>query len=220
LSFRARRGISSLGLIEERVKIFHCVRNDNNEDSGLHQLSTANFQIFIMKRYFLLFCCMFSAAGVHAAQTCKPDSIPASTPDSQLVDNGNGTITDSKTSLMWKKCLEGLSGSNCESGSAGSFTWQEALQQPIAVNTSGGFAGHSDWRLSNINELVSIVEEQCYDPAINLSRFPNTPSSYVWSGSPYASSSDSAWNVHFYSGSYSSGSRGSVSAVRLVRGGN
>ena len=30
-------------------------------------------------------------AGPAAAQTCQPESIPASTPDSQLQDNGNGT---------------------------------------------------------------------------------------------------------------------------------
>ncbi len=163
---------------------------------------------------------MFSAAGVHAAQTCKPDSIPASTPDSQFVDNGDGTITDSKTGLMWKKCLEGLSGNNCESGATGSFTWQKTLQQLNIVNNSGGFAGHIDWRLPNINELVSLVEEKCVSPAINLNRFPNTPNSGVWSGSPYADNSDSAWSVYFYDGASSNANRSINYAVRLVRGGN
>jgi hypothetical protein len=162
---------------------------------------------------------MFSAMTVQAAQTCKPDSIPASTPDSQLVDNGDGTVTDSKTSLTWKKCVEGLSGDDCGSGSAGSFTWQQALQQPNIVNNSSGFAGHTDWRLPNINELVSIVEEQCSNPAINLNRFPNTPSSVVWSGSPYANYSDYAWYVAFFNGVSYGGSRGFNLAVRLVRGG-
>ncbi len=162
---------------------------------------------------------MLPTAGVHAAQTCKPESIPASTSDSQLVDNGDGTITDSKTGLMWKKCLEGLSGNNCESGATGSFTWQSALQQPDIVNNSGGFAGHKDWRLPNINELVSIIEEQCSAPAINLSRFPNTPSSGVRSGSPYTGYSDNAWYVNFAYGFSYFNPRDDGSAVRLVRGG-
>ncbi|MCP4235257.1 MAG: DUF1566 domain-containing protein, partial [Aestuariibacter sp.] len=38
---------------------------------------------------------------------CQVD-IPASTPDSQLQDNGDGTVTDNKTGLMWKQCSEGL----------------------------------------------------------------------------------------------------------------
>jgi hypothetical protein len=172
-----------------------------------------------MKTYFLLLCCVLSAAIVHAEQTCKPDSIPASTPDSQLIDNGNGTVTDSTTGLIWKKCVEGLSGDDCATGTPDTFTWQEALQQPSAVNNSGGFAGHTDWRLPNINELISIVEEQCDDPAINLNRFPNSPSDYVWSGSPDASSSEEAWFLHFGSGSASLFDRSNSNAVRLVRGG-
>ncbi|MCI5228088.1 MAG: DUF1566 domain-containing protein, partial [Candidatus Electrothrix sp. AX2] len=122
-------------------------------------------------RIFLLLICLSLAITVHAEQTCRTDFIPASTPDSQLVDNGDGTVTDSKTGLMWKQCLEGLSGSDCATGSAESFTWQEALQQPGVINHAGGFAGYTDWRLPNINELISIVEEQCYNPAINLNRF-------------------------------------------------
>lgn len=81
-----------------------------------------------MRTYILMFCCMFFASSVYAEQTCKPDSISASTPDSQLLDNGDGTVTDSKTGLMWKKCLEGVEDDNCETGSVSPFTWQEALQ--------------------------------------------------------------------------------------------
>ncbi|MGR0481469.1 MAG: Lcl C-terminal domain-containing protein [Candidatus Electronema sp. V4] len=171
-----------------------------------------------MKTYILTLCCLFSVATVHAA--CN-SSIPASTPGSQLIDNGNGTITDSKTGLMWKQCIEGLSGSGCATGSAGSFTWQQALQQLGTVNAGGGFAGHADWRLPNINELRSIVEEQCYNPAINATRFPNTPSLHFWSGSPVAVNSGYAWSVDFSLGDsgYGNRNRNAVSAVRLVRGG-
>ncbi|MGX9727484.1 MAG: Lcl C-terminal domain-containing protein [Candidatus Electronema sp. VV] len=174
-----------------------------------------------MRTYFLIFFCVFSAATVHAAQTCKTTTIPASTPDSRLTDNGDGTVTDTKTGLMWKQCVEGLSGSDCASGTAGSFTWQQALQQPGTVNNAGGFAGHTDWRLPNIKELRSIVEEQCYSPAINQNRFPNTPSSDVWSGSPYAYALNSvaSWYVNFNYGRSRTYSRTIHYAVRLVRGG-
>ena len=166
-------------------------------------------------------------AGQTWAQTCQPESIPASTPDSQLQDNGDGTITDRKTGLMWKQCSEGQSGADCASGSAEPFTWQQALQRTQAVNRSGGFAGASDWRVPNIKELHSLVEQQCQRPAINLTRFPNTSSGYdvvVWSSSAtlggatdLAGSTDSAWAVYFGYGVVSYYHKSGVAQLRLVR---
>ena len=153
------------------------------------------------------------------AQVCKTDSIPATTPNSQLTDNGNGTVTDSKTRLMWKQCSEGLSGTGCVAGAAQTFTWQGALQQAQIVNNSGGFAGFTDWRLPNIKELSSIIENQCYAPAINLTHFPNTPSSYFWSASPNVDYGDSAWGVGFNDGDDSWDNKDSAFQVRLVRSG-
>ncbi|MCI5145481.1 MAG: DUF1566 domain-containing protein [Candidatus Electrothrix sp. AR3] len=172
-----------------------------------------------MRTFFLLIVYIFFATTVYAAQVCTADSIPASTPDSQLVDNNDNTITDLTTGLMWKKCLEGVSGDACEIGSPDSFNWQEALQQPGTVNSGGGFATYDDWRLPNIRELISIVEEQCAEPAINLNRFPNAPSSSVWSGSPLANYTGSAWLVYFDNGYSNYYSRGVDLYVRLVRGG-
>jgi len=165
----------------------------------------------------LIFCCFFLVSHPVQAQTCNAN-MAASTPDSQLTDTGDGTITDSKTGLMWKKCMEGVTGNLCNTGAAATFTWQTALQQPGVVN-GVGFAGYSDWRLPNIKELTSIVEERCYDPAINLTRFPNTPPSVVWSGSPVAYDSYSAWVVNFSNGGSSNYYRGYYVQVRLVRGG-
>ena len=169
-----------------------------------------------MRTSFLFFCCMFFAVDAYAA--CN-SNISASTPDSQLVDNGDGTITDSKTGLMWKKCLEGVDGDNCENNSPSTFNWQEALQQPGTVNGGDGFAGHRDWRLPDIVELRSLVEEQCYNPAINSNRFPNMPSDSVWSGSPFAFNSAYAWYVSFSYGYTHAYHRYSKFAVRLVRSG-
>ena len=163
---------------------------------------------------FLILC----FASLAPAQTCN-DHIPATTPDTRFTDNGDGTITDKGTGLMWKKCIEGLSGFDCATGTAGEFTWKEALAQPGVVNNGGGFAGYTDWRLPNFKELTSIVERKCYDPAINLTFFPNTPSSYVWSGSAGADSSYYAWLVGFSNGSSDYFGRNYYGRVRLVRGG-
>jgi len=151
-----------------------------------------------------------------SAQTCQISSIVASTPDSQLTDNNDGTISDTKTGLMWKKCVEGVMDNLCNIGDATSFTWQSALQQPGVVNSTG-FATYHDWRLPNMKELASIIEEQCYDPAINLHRFPNTPSMVVWSGSPHVTYVSAAWYVDFNYGYLDFISRSFTFQVRLVR---
>ncbi len=172
-----------------------------------------------MRTWFGLITLMLFCSNGHADQTCNHNSIPASTSNNQLVDNGNRTITDTKTGLMWKNCMEGFSGNDCEiSSSITSFNWQEALGQARIVNTGTGFAGYHDWRLPNIKELSSIVEVQCHNPAINLHRFPNTENVYVWSGTP-GKNPAFAWWVNFSYGYSGYDGRTRKRQVRLVRGG-
>lgn len=125
---------------------------------------------------------------VGIAQTCKPESIPASTPTSRFSDNHNGTVTDTKTGLQWKKCSEGQawnSVTNACDGSAATYTWNAGLEQAQTANMTGGGLGVGvGWRVPNIKELRSIVEVQCGGPAVNLAVFPNTDASAaVWSSS-------------------------------------
>ena len=148
------------------------------------------------------------------AQTCLND-IPASAPDSRYTDNGDGTVTDKTTGLIWKQCAEGRSGADCLTGSATGFTWQQALQHA----ETAVFAGSSAWRLPNIKELASLVEQRCYLPAINSRFFPNTPSNWFWSSSPCAYDSHDAWNVGFTYGDDGDDDKGDANYVRLVRGG-
>lgn len=167
-----------------------------------------------------LFVLVFSIAftTVHAAQTCRTGSLPASTPDNILLDNSDGTISDTESGLMWKRCMEGVSGDGCDTGAPSLFTWQEALEQASRVNSGAGFAGYQDWRLPNIKELLTIVEEQCYEPTINLNRFPHTPIAPAWSGSPLTSLPDLAWVVRFDYGYVTSIRRSDREGlVRLVR---
>ncbi|MFZ2727860.1 MAG: DUF1566 domain-containing protein [Methylococcaceae bacterium] len=152
------------------------------------------------------------------AQTCQTTTITASTPNNRFTINTNGTVLDTKTGLLWKQCSEGLSGINCATGNATTYTWQGALQQAQTVNNVG-FTGYKDWRVPNIKELRSITERQCYDPSINLTVFPNTISNYYWSSSPVAYNSYYAWIVDFYSGSDYWDLKDGNNFVRLVRGG-
>jgi hypothetical protein len=150
------------------------------------------------------------------AQTCRTESeIPSSTPTAYFTDHGDGTVTHAATGLMWMKCPLGQEGADCSTGSASTFSWKSALDTAAA----SGFAGHSDWRLPDVNELRSIVEERCYQPAINTAVFPVTPSSYFWSSSPHASNSNYAWLVYFGYGNSYGDYRYYGRNVRLVRSG-
>jgi len=154
-------------------------------------------------------------SGNAHAVPCQ-NNLPASNPDSVYIDHGNGTVTDTRTGLMWKQCVEGLSGASCQTGSEQSFAWADALAHAEAST----FASHNDWRLPNVKELSSLVEVCRALPSINTNLFPNTPSSFYWSGSPYAPNSNNAWFVLFSHGLASHRNRSDdFFRVRLVRGG-
>ncbi len=65
-----------------------------------------------------------------------------------LVDNGDGTVTDRATGLTWMQVDSGALMGN------GALNWEQALHW--AENLE--YAGHSDWRLPNAKELHSIVD--------------------------------------------------------------
>src|SRR5262249_1452937 len=82
------------------------------------------------------------------------------------------------------------------------------------------FASFADWRLPNAKELRSIVEERCSNPSINTTVFPNTPSEWFRSSSPYASVGTNMWLVYFDDGSVgNSGKSGAYAKGRLIRAG-
>ena len=147
------------------------------------------------------------ASTVGYTQTCN-DRVQATTPDSRFEITGN-EVKDLQTGLIWQRCSVGQSwgGSGC-SGSATTYIWSDALS--LATG---------DWRLPNLKELTSIVETACYNPAINLTVFPSTPSSWYWSSSPYASGSNYAWYVYFHGGYDYTLNKHNSAYVRLVRGG-
>jgi hypothetical protein len=99
-------------------------------------------------------------------------------------DNGNGTVTDNVTGLMWQQAVQ----------EAMYYTWAQA----VAYCPTLTLAGHSDWRLPTRIELLSIVDFG-RDPAINTTYFLST-STYLWSSSPLARSSSNAWYVNFSDG--------------------
>lgn len=162
--------------------------------------------------------CLLSSMAMADCDT----NISATTPDENF-DESDGTVLDKQTGLMWKQCPEGLSEDGCAVGIADTVTWAQALEAAEALNTDGGFAGHTDWRLPNIKELQSIVEEQCDSPARNETVFPGNYADQLWSSSPVvvtgAGTANKAWYITMDEGVSSPSARSSRLGIRLVRGG-
>ncbi|QEP41956.1 DUF1566 domain-containing protein [Ectothiorhodospiraceae bacterium BW-2] len=107
-----------------------------------------------------------TAAAAKTAAEVVPEATKSALIDNRYRDNGDGTVTDVVTKLMWQRCLVGQhwSGSGCR-GEAGEFGWKDAnnmgkgffggRSEPWASAVK--FAGHTDWRLPTIEELNSLV---------------------------------------------------------------
>jgi hypothetical protein len=81
--------------------------------------------------------------------------------------------------------------------------------------------GHKDWRAPTIQELLSIVDYERYDPAVDPSHFKG-PYSWTWSSTLAKAPSGFAWCVHLglgYSGRNRQDFHYHVRAVRAVRAG-
>ena len=172
-----------------------------------------------------LLCLVIPIAVVAQADLqCNNENAAILATTAHLQDNGDGTVSDAKTGLVWKKCSEGQSwnaASNSCDSSAVTYNWQGALQQAQDVNAglAGENLGKTDWRVPNIKELASIVEQKCWSPAINVFVFPSTPSSSYWSSSPVAFGSNFAWYVYFGYGNDNASYKNDNGYVRLVRSG-
>ncbi len=95
------------------------------------------------------------------------------------VDNGDGTITDRVTGLMWQKV------------DAGETTWDNAVARAGSVTTGG----YGDWRLPTPTELFSLGNFNG-NPAFNATYFPANPAGaaeYWWTSDIYGADATRVW---------------------------
>lgn len=124
-------------------------------------------------------------------------------PVPRFTDNGNGTVTDNLTGLIWLKnanCTTTVGGIYRTSGNLtweNAFTWINALRSGYCGLTDASVAGQ--WRLPNLNELESLIDEQTFFPSLPIGHpFASVQTSYYWSSSSYT---NYAWVVSMYEGS-------------------
>jgi Protein of unknown function (DUF1566) len=79
------------------------------------------------------------------------------------LDNGDGTVSDLRTGLMWEKLSD--DGSIHDKDTL--YTWPGAFGGKIATLNSTSFAGYTDWRVPNVNELLSLVNYGAVNPAVH-----------------------------------------------------
>ena len=134
-------------------------------------------------------------------------------------DNGDGTITDLNTGLMWEKKSD--DGGLHDKGNT--YPWWSTTVDAIwdwldDVNAEGGtgFAGYSDWRIPNVKELHSLSDYErrapSIDPVFNtgcgggctVTTCSCTAASSTWSATTIPVFTNRAVTVNFTDGSVSS----------------
>lgn len=134
-------------------------------------------------------------------------------PSPRFSEQGDGTVTDRLTGLVWLKDAHCTDTAGGVARTDGLLTWPSALAWSNGLSTGRcGLADGSrpgDWRLPNINELRSLVDYSRHDPALPPdSPFVNVQSAWYWS---------STTNPVFTAGAFNVGmSRGSIHVTSKV----
>jgi hypothetical protein len=129
-------------------------------------------------------------------------------PRPRFSDNGDGTVLDHLTALVWTKDAQQI---------RGTMGWADAL----AACNNLHFAGHSDWRLPNVRELLSLIDYEQHDPALPEGHpFAHVQFLFYWSGTTYDAAPINAWGVYLCNGyafNYHKATGGYVWPVRCVK---
>ncbi|MBM4246791.1 MAG: DUF1566 domain-containing protein [Deltaproteobacteria bacterium] len=172
--------------------------------------------------------CWDSAGALIACAGTGHDGDLQSGATTSLTDNGDGTITDNNTRLMWEKLDDNDVGGIHDKDNF--YTWDDAYAVKIAtLNTPPCFASHCDWRVPNIRELQSIAKYEVLpsgpsvpaafdsDCAPGCTACSCTVPDVHWTSTTYVGSPDFAWYVFFVDGSVLANQKTNGGYVRAVR---
>lgn len=154
-------------------------------------------------------------------------------PGERFVNNGDGTITDGETGLMWE--VKSDDGGIHDRDDL--YTWSAGDERPdgtvftafLATLNGERFAGYADWRLPTLEEMLGIADYERFEPAtpraFNNGCVPGcantqcscTASAVTWSSTTNAANPGFAWGVSFVLGGVSLNAKNGGARVRAVR---
>ncbi len=119
-------------------------------------------------------------------------------PDSRFTDNGDDTMTDRITGLVWPQEGGAVSVGSCRGGTK---SWDGAREYVRCLNDQG-YLGYADWRLPTVKELKSLINPGEANSAQRLNGlgFRTVRSSEYWSSTSYDSVKGYAWVVGLWVG--------------------
>jgi hypothetical protein len=128
-------------------------------------------------------------------------------PEPRFAQNGDGTVTDHLSGLMWTQNADKANGK---------ADWEQAISGAGSC-TDGGY---TDWRLPNRRELESLIDLGKYNPALPKGHpFSGVQPSYYWTSTTQANIEDGAWVIHLNIGFVAHDDKGGTHYVWYVRGG-
>lgn len=144
-----------------------------------------------------------------------------------FTDNGDGTITDNRTGLMWEKHSDDGSIHDKDN----TYTWANAFATKVGALNSTVFAGYNDWRVPNRFELESLLDlgpnpstSSAFDtacaPACTVLTCSCTVGDGYWTSTTYRPGPTFAWGVYFSNGFVGNYLKTLSNQVRAVRGGS
>lgn len=111
-----------------------------------------------------------------------------------FIINGDGTLTDTRTGLMWVQKPE-----------TEEYEWLNAVNYVTSLNKANngkGTYGYTGWRLPRIDEIKFLIKDAAGTPASWLieNGFQNIQPSGYWSSTTYQADTPSAWSIDFSNG--------------------
>jgi hypothetical protein len=118
--------------------------------------------------------------------------------------NDDSTVTDNATGLIW------------QDDTSEQMAWEAAIDSCEDLE----LGGYTDWRLPNLNELTSLVDDTTCGPAISEVFQHTVDEVFYWSATTTESNTSKAWTIYSFCGLQAASAKTSTSRyVRCVRAG-
>jgi len=175
-----------------------------------------------------------------ATRTATSSRTPTPTP--RFIDNGNGTITDTTTNLVWEKKSDDGGPHDYNDNPASMYTWSASgSTQPngtvfafVQALNNTNFGGRRDWRLPTLEELQTIVstggimpgrpvvppafDDDCL-PGCSVTQCSCTRALNYWTRTVDVTNNQRAWYVLFNNGQSGTALKTLAFPARAVSGG-